>query len=137
MPERKSFVFSFEIFLALILFGFSVIVLSASAGRETGFRERIFLISRADLLDDTLSSLQASGRIYSLVRPLEEGYYQELVSNLEKSTGEKLCLYLDGTPLYRENCKPLICSRRFFAQAALSGIVDFRKAELCISGAGS
>lgn len=136
MRGRKSFVFSFEAFLALVLFGFAILVLaSSSASDRSSFRERISLISRADLADDFLASLEANGRIYSLVNPLETGYYLELLENTERTTGENLCLHLDGTPLYREDCRPVVCSRRFFAQAGLSGRADFRRAELCISEA--
>lgn len=128
--RRKSFLFSFDAFLALILFGFAAVAVSMES--QDSFRENLLTISKADLLEDVLSSLEADGKLSSLAEPEGASFYSETLSRIEVETGQNLCLFLDGTPMYRPSCREReLCSERFFVQRTLLGTVQFRKATLC------
>jgi hypothetical protein len=128
--RRKSFLASIEIFLALLL---CAVLLSVVSVERTAFSRELSLAGRAELLDDLLSTWQANGKIYRTVSAGGSDYYRGELASIERSSGEKLCLYLDGLPLYREECRPEICAHRFFARASLLGNVEFRKLEVCYS----
>ena len=129
--QRKSLFASFELFLVFLL---CVVLLEVIFVERTALSERLSVSGRADLLDDILSTWQGTGKIYETVSAGGSDFYRQEISSIEKRTGEKLCLYLDSLVLYREDCKPQICSERFFAQAGLLGRIDYRKLELCLAG---
>ncbi len=130
---RSSFLVSFDVFLLLVL---AIALFAATASLSSAsraFEERLRTSARTDLLYDLLAAWRADGRIYTILSPGGSSFYVPELSAVERETGRKMCLFLDGVPLYREHCQPLSCAHGFVAAGTALGTVEFRKAEVCFS----